>query len=152
MTNLTATSFVVATLLSGTTLTLAEVPSPMPQAPSPAKNPSSQESSAPVAKPVPLDLPEVVDRVNGEDLKREEFERAVQDIEMQTGGAVLLSERDIVYRQVLERLISYLSRVQEPPDRSFYHRGTTTLGTNSTSVSNRRSLSASLNRKKDHLR
>ena len=117
MTNLTATSFVVATLLSGTTLTLAEVPSPMPQAPSPAKNPSSQESSAPVAKPVPLDLPEVVARVNGEDLKREEFERAVQDIEMQTGGAVLLSERDIVYRQVLERLISYHLLSQESKNR-----------------------------------
>ena len=117
MTNLKATSLVVATLLSGATLTLAEVQSPTSETSSPSKNPSLQEPSAPAAKPVPLELPEVVARVNDEDVKREEFERAVHDIEMQTGGAVLHSERDAVYRQVLERLVSYHLLAQESKNR-----------------------------------
>ena len=117
MTNLNATSLVVVTLLFGTTLTLAEVQSPTSQTSSPAENPSLQEPLAPVTKPVPLELPEVVARVNDKNLSREEFERAVQDIEMQTGGAVLPSERDVVYRQALERLISYHLLAQESKNR-----------------------------------
>ncbi len=104
----------VGILLSGGPLGWAATPpAPTPQTPSAAESAASEESPAPDAKPVPLELPAVVARVNDEDVGQEEFERAVKDIEARGGGPVPPDMRDTVYRQVLERLVSYRLLAQE---------------------------------------
>ena len=65
------------------------------------------------AKPVPAVLPDVVARVNGEDIKRPEFENAIKGLEGRAGGPVPPDQRDRVFRSVLDDLIAYRLVVQE---------------------------------------
>ena len=46
------------------------------------------DAQAAAAKPVPAQLPDVVARVNGEDISRSDFERALQNMEARAGGPV----------------------------------------------------------------
>ena len=64
-------------------------------------------SAAPAVKPVPAQIPDVVARVNGEDVKKAEFEMAIKSIEDRARSAVPAEQRDQVYRQVLDRLIGF---------------------------------------------
>jgi peptidyl-prolyl cis-trans isomerase C len=73
--------------------------------------------AAPAAKPVPAQLPDVVARVNGEDVKKAEFEMAIKSIEDRARSAVPAEQRNEVYRQVLDRLIGFHLLVQEAKTR-----------------------------------
>jgi len=74
-------------------------------------------SPAPAAKPVPAQLPDVVARVNGEDVKKNELEMAIRSLEERARSAVPAEQRDAVYRQVLDRLIGFHLLVQEAKAR-----------------------------------
>jgi peptidyl-prolyl cis-trans isomerase C len=82
--------------------------------PEPAANAAP---AAPAVKPVPAQLPDVVARVNGEDVKKAEFEMAIKSIEDRARSAVPAEQRDEVYRQVLDRLIGFHLLVQEAKAR-----------------------------------
>jgi peptidyl-prolyl cis-trans isomerase C len=73
--------------------------------------------AAPAVKPVPAQLPDVVARVNGEDVKKAEFEMAIKSIEDRARSAVPAEQRDEVYRQVLDRLVGFHLLVQEAKAR-----------------------------------
>jgi peptidyl-prolyl cis-trans isomerase C len=72
---------------------------------------------APPVKPVPAQLPGVVARVNGEDVKKGEIELAVKTLEDRARTAVPPEQRDTVYRQVLDRIIGFHLLVQEAKAR-----------------------------------
>jgi peptidyl-prolyl cis-trans isomerase C len=81
-----------------------------PSAPAPAQpNPAQPDS----AKPVPAQLPEVLARVNGENVTRQELEEFVRNLEARAGGAVPADQRDDVYRKVLDQIIGYKLLLQE---------------------------------------
>ena len=75
------------------------------------------DAQAAPAKPVPAQLPEVVARVNGVDISRTEFERALQNMEARAGGPVPAEQRDRIYRQLLDQLIGYTLLTQETQSR-----------------------------------
>jgi peptidyl-prolyl cis-trans isomerase C len=83
-----------------------------PAAPGVSPVPAGQPG-VPAVKPVAADLPDVVATVNGEKIGREEFQLAVRTLEGQAGGAVPPEQRDLVYRQVLDRIIGFKLLVQE---------------------------------------
>ena len=70
-----------------------------------------------VVKPVPVQLPEIVARVNGETITKTEFEDAVKNLEGSAGGPVPAEQRDRVYRGVLDQLIGFKLLVQEGQSR-----------------------------------
>jgi peptidyl-prolyl cis-trans isomerase C len=91
----------------------AAAASPATGGPSPAGAPTAE----PAAKPVPAQLPEVVARVNGEDVKKTELDMAVKTLEDRARSAVPPEQRDAVYRQVLDRIIGFHLLVQEAKAR-----------------------------------
>jgi peptidyl-prolyl cis-trans isomerase C len=103
---------------AGTATTPASGPS---QAVAPASGtppPAGQAVPAPpTAKPVPAQLPDVVARVNGEDVKKTELEMAIRSLEDRARSPVPAEQRDAVYRQVLDRLIGFHLLVQESKAR-----------------------------------
>lgn len=74
-------------------------------------------AAAPVAKPVPTTLPSVVARVNGDDISRADFEKALRNLEGRAGGPVPATERDRIYRGVLDELIAYRLLLHESRSR-----------------------------------
>ena len=74
---------------------------------------SSGPATEPAVKPVPADIPPVVARVNGEDISKGDFESAVSNLEARANGAVPPTERDRVYRNLLDELIGYKLLLQE---------------------------------------
>ena len=76
-----------------------------------------QTPAAPVLKPVPAQLPEIVARVNGEDISKADFEKAVMNIEASAGGPVPVDQRDRVFRGVLDQMIGYRLLIQESKSR-----------------------------------
>jgi peptidyl-prolyl cis-trans isomerase C len=83
---------------------------------SPAGGPAAP-GTAPRVKPVPAQHPEIVARVNGEDIKRDELDMAIQTLQARAGTPVPPEQRDAVYRQVLDRIIGYHLLVQEAHNR-----------------------------------
>ena len=77
---------------------------PAPQAPQPAE-------------PVPAQLPDVLARVNGESVTKADLERAVSVLEGRAGGPVPTEQRDRIYRDVLDQIVSYKLLVQETHSR-----------------------------------
>ena len=79
----------------------------------------SGQAAAPAAppKPVPAQLPDVLARVNGESVSKADFERAVAALEGRAGGPVPAEQRDRVYRNVLDQIVSYKLLVQETHTR-----------------------------------
>jgi peptidyl-prolyl cis-trans isomerase C len=73
--------------------------------------------AVPAVKPVPAQLPDVVARVNGVDVKKVELDMAIKSLEDRARSAVPPEQRDAVYRQVLDRLIGYHLLVQEAHTR-----------------------------------
>jgi peptidyl-prolyl cis-trans isomerase C len=68
-------------------------------------------------KPVPEVLPDVVARVNGEDVSRSDFDRLLKQMELQAGGPVPSEKRDQVYRGIIDQLVTYTLLVQETKAR-----------------------------------
>ncbi len=75
---------------------------------------SSPAAAAPAAQ---VELPEVVARVNGTAILRDEFERAVRSAEVRAGQVVPTSLRAAVYDRVLDRLIVFHLLLQESETR-----------------------------------
>jgi peptidyl-prolyl cis-trans isomerase C len=69
------------------------------------------------AKPVPAQLPDVLARVNGESVTKADLERAVTVLEGRAGGPVPTEQRDRIYRDVLDQIVSYKLLVQETHTR-----------------------------------
>lgn len=58
-------------------------------------------------KPVPAVLPQVLAKIDGQPVGREELETAVKEAEARAGRAVPAAERDAVYRGLLDRVILF---------------------------------------------
>ena len=86
-----------------------------PQAGTPP--PAGATLGAPPAKPVPAEIPAVVARVNGEEISKTEFDRAVAALEARNGGAVPAEQRDQILRGVLDQIVWYRLLVQESKAR-----------------------------------
>jgi peptidyl-prolyl cis-trans isomerase C len=63
-------------------------------------------------KPVPAQLPDLLARVNGRDIRKAELEAAIRNIEAQN-GPVPADKRDAVYRSILDQMVGYHLLEQE---------------------------------------
>ena len=81
--------------------------------------PAAAAAQAPAepAKPVPAQLPDVLARVNGENVTRQEFQDFVGNLESRAGGPVPPEQRDQVYRRVLDQIVGYKLLQQEAKTR-----------------------------------
>jgi peptidyl-prolyl cis-trans isomerase C len=68
-------------------------------------------------KPVPAQLPDVLARVNGEPVKKEDFDRMVKTIEARAGRPIPPERRDEILRGALDQLITYTLLSQESRNR-----------------------------------
>jgi peptidyl-prolyl cis-trans isomerase C len=102
-------SVLAAALLSGPALPACGT---SPGAASSAVAPAAMQAAAPDAE-----LPEVVARVNGDPIPREEFERAVRSAEVRAGQVVPASLRAAVHDRVLDRLVVFHLLLQESETR-----------------------------------
>lgn len=119
--------FVLTTVLIGT-LALAgcskkaDTQKPAGQAATPAASTGAASAAKatppPPPKPVPQQLPEVIARVNGEDIPRSDFERAVKVLEARAGGQVPADRRNEILRNVLDQLVTYHVLAQEAHKRN----------------------------------
>jgi len=86
-----------------------------------SESPADTQAAAQVApeppKPVPAELPDPVARVNGDEIGRAEFERAIQSLEGRAGGPVPAERRDEVFRGVLDQMIAVRLLSQESTAR-----------------------------------
>ena len=103
---------------SQTTAATAATPAaqPAPGAAQPAAQPAgaAQAPGAPGAqpgpetpKPVPAVLPQVLAKIGDQPVGRDELEKAVKDAEARAGKTVPPTERDAVYRGLLDRVILF---------------------------------------------
>ena len=97
-------------------LTVAACSKTPASAQEPAAN-AAPQAEAP-AKPVPAQLPEVLARVNGESVTRQEFQEFVQNLEGRAGAPVPAEQRDQVYRRVLDQIVGYKLLQQEAKARN----------------------------------
>ena len=81
------------------------------------QNPQNKEAAAQPAKPVPETLPDVVARVNGENVTKGDVEQLVAQIERNAGGPVPADKRNEVYRGAIERLVDMKLLAQESKTR-----------------------------------
>lgn len=58
-------------------------------------------------KPVPAQLPEVIARVNGEEIKKAELDQIVKTMEARAGQPVPADRRDEIYRNAIDQLVVY---------------------------------------------
>jgi len=79
--------------------------------------PSGQPAAPAPPKPVPAQLPDVLARVNGENVRKTDFERMIQTLERQAGQPVPADRRDEIYRGALDRLVVYTLLEQEARTR-----------------------------------
>jgi peptidyl-prolyl cis-trans isomerase C len=82
----------------------------------PAGQPGAPPPAAP-PKPVPAQLPAVIARVNGEAVKKEDFERMLHTIEARAGQPIPADRRDEIMRGALDQLITYTLLSQESKNR-----------------------------------
>jgi len=89
----------------------------------PADAPATTSADDATVNPVPEVLPDVIARVNGEEVSHTELERAIESVEARAGGPVPPEQRDQIYRDILEQIIGFQLLVQEgearnltPPD------------------------------------
>jgi peptidyl-prolyl cis-trans isomerase C len=67
-------------------------------------------------KPMPAELPEVLARVNGEDVKKSDFDMLIRNIEL-SQGPIPAEKRDEVLRAALNQLVEYTLLQQEAKNR-----------------------------------
>ena len=79
----------------------------------PPAAPEAPAAPAAPPKPVPEKLPDVVARVNSEDLKKTEFEDALRAIERRNQRPIPAERRDEILRGVLDELVTYTMLRQE---------------------------------------
>jgi peptidyl-prolyl cis-trans isomerase C len=79
---------------------------------------TAQAPGAPAAtpvpvKPVPAQLPEVLARVNGEEVKKGDLDRLIKNMELSANQPVPPERRDEIYRKALDQLVTYTVLSQE---------------------------------------
>lgn len=74
---------------------------------------TNQEAAAQPAKPVPETLPDIIARVNGENVTKGEVEKLIAQIETNAGGPVPADKRNEVYRGAIDRLVDMKLLAQE---------------------------------------
>ena len=79
--------------------------------------PPAAQTPPPPPKPVPVQLPPVVARVNGEDVKKEDFERMLKTLEARAGQQIPPDRRDEIMRNSLDQLVVYTLLSQESKAR-----------------------------------
>jgi peptidyl-prolyl cis-trans isomerase C len=75
--------------------------------------PATEVAAEQAVAPVPKELPAVLAQVNGESVERWELEMAIREIEGLSMHPIPASQRDKVYRTVLDRLIGHHLAAQE---------------------------------------
>lgn len=73
----------------------------------------------PPPAPIPEKLPNVLARVNSENVTKADFDRLLRNIELNNRGPVPAERRNEIYRQVLEELVTYTLLRQEAKARNF---------------------------------
>ncbi|HTI36061.1 MAG TPA: peptidylprolyl isomerase [Vicinamibacterales bacterium] len=82
--------------------------------PAAASTPQPAQAAAPAPpKPVPAQLPDVVARVNGEAVKKADFDRMIKTIEARAGQPIPPERRDEILRGALDQLVVYKLLAQE---------------------------------------
>ncbi len=104
-------TLIVALVVCGCSKTSTEAATPAAAAA--GATAGSQAAATAPPKPVPAQIPDVVARVNGEDITKADFDRAVQNLEARAGGAIPAEQRDQVLRGVLDQIVGYTVLVQE---------------------------------------
>ena len=83
----------------------------------PAGAPGAPGTPPAPPKPVPAELPAVIARVNGEDVKKEDFERMLKTLEARAGQSIPADRRDEIVRNALDQMITYTLLSQESKTR-----------------------------------
>ena len=68
-------------------------------------------------KPVPATIPPIIARVNGEDVKKEEFDRIIHTMEARAGQPIPPDRRDEILRGAIDQLVVYTLLSQESRKR-----------------------------------
>ena len=76
-----------------------------------------QPPAATPPKPVPATLPAVIARVNGEDVKKEDFDRIIHTMEARAGQPIPPERRDEILRGAIDQLVVYTLLSQESRNR-----------------------------------
>ena len=76
-----------------------------------------QPPAPPAVKPVPAELPAVIARVNGEDVKKADFDRIVHTMEARAGQPIPPDRRDEILRGAIDQLVVYTLLSQESRTR-----------------------------------
>ena len=91
-------------------------PGQPPAQPGQPGQPAQPAQPAP-PKPVPTQLPPVVARVNGEDVKKADFDRMIHTLEARAGQPIPPERRDEILRGALDQLVVYTLLAQESKAR-----------------------------------
>lgn len=86
-------------------------------APAPVTAEATQAAAEAPPKPVPVELPAVLAKVNGEEIKKTDFDQALESIQQRAGSTVPEDQRDRVYRGLLDELIGMKLLQQEADER-----------------------------------
>jgi peptidyl-prolyl cis-trans isomerase C len=89
---------------------------PAPASAAPGAPPVPGQPPTP-PKPVPAQLPPVIARVNGEDVKKEEFDRIIHTMEARAGQPIPPERRDEILRGAIDQLVVYTLLSQESRKR-----------------------------------
>jgi peptidyl-prolyl cis-trans isomerase C len=89
---------------------------PQPATASPSAAAAPPVAAPPPAAPVPEKLPEVLARVNNEEVKKVDFDRLLTDIVL-NNGPVPPDRRDEIMRRILDELVTYTVLKQEAAAR-----------------------------------
>ncbi|MEP6592141.1 MAG: peptidylprolyl isomerase [Acidobacteriota bacterium] len=71
----------------------------------------------PPAKPMPAALPDVLAHVNGEDVKKADFDRLIKNMELSANQPIPQERRDEILRRALDQLVTYTVLTQETKAR-----------------------------------
>jgi len=106
---------IAAFVISSAACNRADTPAPES---TPAAAGSAAAADAPTPpKPVPAELPDVLARVNGQDVKKADLDMLIKNMEM-SQGPIPGENRDEILRDALDRLITYTVLQQEAKARS----------------------------------
>jgi peptidyl-prolyl cis-trans isomerase C len=86
-------------------------------APQPGATPAAAEAPPEPPKPMPAQLPAVLARVNGEEVKKADFDRLIKNMELGAGQPIPAERRDEILRRSLDQLITYTLLTQETKAR-----------------------------------
>jgi peptidyl-prolyl cis-trans isomerase C len=84
----------------------------------PAQAAAAQPEAPMPPKPMPAQLPDVLARVNGQDVTRADFDRLIKNMEMSAGKPVPAERRDEILRTALDQLVTYTVLSQESRARN----------------------------------